>query len=232
MSGNTDADTSSMQEQDFEAVDDINRNSASSSLDLSGTYETPQDYIDALNANGTWVIYDEETGTVSITSVEDFVRALKPASKDVGAFDDLNGSQGENTLFGYGDGEGAHFDMVEAGLLTGTEYEEAFNEDLSKEDAVGNTVDVRLNMYTPLYYLLESYEGYGTSDVAEYWRIRTGIEQGDTALSTEVNLALALEAYDEVESVDFETVWGKGHTMAERTGDSTENFINWVNECM
>ena len=87
-------------------------------------------------------------------------------------------------------------------------------------------------MYTPLYYLLESQEGYGTSTVAKYWRIRTGINQGDTSLTTEVNLALALEYYDGVESVDFETVWGQGHTEAERTGDSTSNFIEWVNSCM
>ncbi len=89
-----------------------------------------------------------------------------------------------------------------------------------------------VNMYTPLYYLLQSEDGYGTSTVAKYWRIRTGINQGDTSLTTEVNLALALENYDGVESVDFETVWGQGHTQAERTGDSTTNFIEWVNTCM
>ena len=32
--------------------------------------------------------------------------------------------------------------------------------------------------------------------------------------------------------VDFETVWGQGHTEAERTGSSTENFITWVHDCM
>ena len=35
----------------------------------------------------------------------------------------------------------------------------------------------------------------------------------------------------QVEDVDFATVWGQGHTMAERTGSSTENFIAWVNGC-
>lgn len=65
--------------------------------------------------------------------------------------------------------------------------------------------------------------------VASHWRIRTGIHQGDTALTTEVNLALALESYG-VE-VDFETVWGQAHVQAERTGSSTENFIAWVIEC-
>jgi hypothetical protein len=71
---------------------------------------------------------------------------------------------------------------------------------------------------------------YLLANVAQYWRIRTGIAQGDTALSTEMNLTLALENYGR--EVDFETVWGAGHTMAERTGNSTENFIEWVNECL
>lgn len=56
-------------------------------------------------------------------------------------------------------------------------------------------------MYTPLYYLLKSEDGYVTSTVAKFWRIRTGINQGDTALTTEVNLALALESYDGVKDL-------------------------------
>ena len=142
--------------------------------------------------------------------------------------------QGENELFGYGDGEGAHFDETLAGILETLGLEEAseYVEDLEKTDEAGNTVDTRLDMYTPLYYLLSSSEGYETSEVADYWRIRTGIAQGDTALTTEVDLDLALENYEGMEDVDFETVWGAGHTMAERSGDSTENFIEWVNACM
>ena len=50
-----------------------------------------------------------------------------------------------------------------------------------------------------------------SSTVAKYWRIRTGINQSDCALSTEMDLALALENYDGVSGVDFETVWGQGH---------------------
>ena len=46
-----------------------------------------------------------------------------------------------------------------------------------------------------------------------------------------MNLALALEKYDTVESVDFETVWGQGHTKAESSGNSTDNFIDWVESC-
>ena len=46
-----------------------------------------------------------------------------------------------------------------------------------------------------------------------------------------MNLALALQNYDGVESVDFETVWGQGHTQAERTGNASDKFIAWVKEC-
>ena len=114
----------------------------------------------------------------------------------------------------------------------GNEYAPYFAEDIQKTDFAGYTVGQRLNMYTPLYYLLESEEGYRTSTPAKYWRIRTGIAQSDTSLTTEVNLALALQNYDGVESVDFATVWGQQHVKAERTGSSTENFISWVDDCL
>lgn len=215
------------------STDNISRSTTSSiSVTISGTYATAQDYINALNADSTWVTYDASTNKATITSVADFCKAMKAATKSLGAFDQLDAGQGENTLFGYGDGNGAHFDSLLAEIVKGTDYESAFTADLAKKDSVGNTVDVRVNMYTPLYYLLESYDGYQTSTVAKYWRIRTGISQGDTALTTEMNLALALENYTGVESVDFASVWGMQHTMAERTGDSTTNFCDWVNQCM
>lgn len=215
----------------IEAVDNIQRISTENGVDLSGTYESVEDYIAALNANGEWVTYDSESNTVTIASIEDFVNNLKTASKSVGAFDALDASQGENELFGYGDG-GVHFDSVMAELLAGTEYEEAYATDLAKTDTQGNSVQTRIDMYNPMYYLEDYYDGYQTSTVATHWRIRTGINQGDTALTTEVNLALALEAYG-VDTVDFETVWGQGHTQAEvADGDSTSNFIEWVNEVL
>ena len=214
----------------IEERDDINRNEVSGGISLSGTYETAQDYIDALNAEKVWVTYDSATNKATITSIADFVSALKLASKDLGAFDALDKSQGENTLFGYGDGKGAHFDAVMAELLRdSTEYGAEYAEDLARTDALGVSVTDRVNMYNPLYYLSSYYEGYQTSQVASHWRIRTGINQSDTALTTEVNLALARESYGV--DVDFETVWGQAHVEAERTGSSTENFIAWVIEC-
>ena len=228
------ADAEDGTEVDYTAIDDIDRtgNAANSGVSLSGTYETVQDYIDALNANGEWVTYDEETGTATITSIADFAEAVKTASKGLAAFDQLDEGQGENTLFGYGDGEGAHFDSMLADILTeeGSEYADDYAEDMETVDSEGHTVTERVNMYSPLYYLIESQEGYETANVAQYFRINSGLWQSDTAVNTEANLALALENYGS--DVEYSFVWGQQHTMAEESGDSTTNFIEWVNECL
>ena len=120
------AKTTDDEETNYAAIDDISRKATSSGVSISGTYETAQDYIDALNENGTWVSYDEATNTATITSIADFTAAV----------------------------------------------------------------------------------------------------------NTEINLALALENYSADIDVEFTTVWGLGHTEAERSGDSTSHFINWVNECL
>lgn len=216
---------------DFYAIDGVDRNLSTGGVTLSGTYETVQDYIDALNADGTWVNYDGATNTATITSIADFTNACKRASKGIGAFDALDESQAENTLFGYGDGTTSHFDATLAALLKDDEtYGAAFTEAMEKTDSQGNTVTERGNMYNPLYYLSNYYDGYQKSTVADYWRIRTGIAQSDTSLTTEVNLVLALRNYGA--DVDFAPIWGEGHTMAESTGDSVTNFIEWVNKCL
>ncbi len=112
------------------------------------------------------------------------------------------------------------------------DYARKYSNDLATKDSLNNTVETRVNMYNPMYYLCDYYGGAGSSDVAKYWRINTGIEQGDTSQCVDVNLYLAVLNKVGKDNVEFSTVWGQGHTQAERTGDSTSNFINWVNNCL
>lgn len=219
------------------------QNSKLNTAATSKTYKTVQEYIKSLNTDETWIKYDSKTNTAKITSMQAFITHCKNASKAVGAFDDLSRSQAENNLFGNDDNEALHFDSVLANLLqtnkdkyskyTGWDSSvvDAYASDLKAVDKFGNSIQERLNMYNPMYYLSNYYDGYGASTVAKYWRIRTGIDQGDTALTVETNLALALKQTEGVKNVDFATVWGQQHTTAERTGDSTQNFVAWVNEC-
>lgn len=179
--------------------------------------------------------------TKDASALNSFCSSYKKASKGLGAFDDYDAKGNpENTLMGIA-GTAGHFDKYLAPLINtyASSYYSSFTSDLSSSnvDAIGKTVDYRLMMYTPLYYLINNstyYSGGGTgsSDVAPYWRIRTGIDQGDTSLGTETNLALALQNYNGVKSVDFETIWGLGHTEAEDSGTASANFISWVNKCM
>ena len=71
-------------------------------------------------------------------------------------------------------------------------YPTDYTNDLSVTDSLGKTIEERVNIYNPLYYLIDYYDGYQTSDVANYFRINTGITQGDTSNVVEMNLYLAL----------------------------------------
>ena len=67
--------------------------------------------------------------------------------------------------------------------------------------------------------------GEGMFEVS--WK-KIAIIEDDKGLNQGIALALENLGAD----VDFETVWGQGHVEAERTGDSTSNFIAWVKECL
>lgn len=189
-----------------------------------------REYVNDMNADKKWINYNESTNTATITSIAEFCKHCKQAKDLTTGFDQPTGS---NNLFGYGDGNRAHFDKILADILTELKspYAADYNADLAKKDALGYTIEQRVNMYSPLYFLMESREGYKTSKVAKFWRIRSGIEQDTNSVTTEINIDLALEKYDGVESVDFETVWERTHELAERKGDSTTNFIEWVISC-
>jgi len=173
------------------------------------------------------------------SALASFSKTYKKATKGIAAFDAYDGesrTSAGNLLF---DPKGvwAHFDKY-LGKIVGVyapEYKSAFDADLALVDSYGNNLDTRLGMYTPLYYLIDDGTYYagggkGSSTVASHWRIRSGIEQGDTALCTEINLALGLLMYG-ISDVDFAMVWNQGHTQAEDSGSGSSNFIEWVEQC-
>ena len=207
----------------------------------STTYTTVEEYIAYLNGENPCVTYDSASNTATITGLQGFVTSQKNPSKDVGAFDAPDRSTTENIVMGKGT-QGLHFSKLSRDVLAANEstyssltgwsgdYAASMWEtDFATTDEVGGDVVSREQMYEPLYYLLKSQGGQSSSRVAPNWRIRSGITQGDAASTVEINLALALQALGGT-TVDFATVWGQGHTMAERSGDGTANFISWVKE--
>jgi hypothetical protein len=217
------------------------RSRGSGSSSSSTMYKTLAAYIKHLNSETTWVRYDTATRTAKILSLAGFVQSQKAASKDAGAFDGITRGDTENLVLGLGTNP-LHFATVSRDLIaanqsryaTHSDWKSAYaasqyTSDFAETDSVGGNSAYRSKMYNPMYYLTPYYQGYRTATVAPHWRIRTGIMQGDTANTTEVNLTLALQNYG-IGNVDFATVWGQGHTEAERTGNPTTNFINWVED--
>ena len=209
--------------------------------DPAKTYQTLQEYINDKNYDYEWLYYDSTTKKATIKSVGDFVKHCKSARKAVAAFDDLNRGQAENQVFGTNITEKKkHFDKTIYELLSNNNEtyaeKEDWNEnyttdylnDLDDLDSLGVSIETRLNMYNPMYYLIDYYDGYNTSDVADYFRINTGLFQSDTGNVVEMNLYLALKSLGK--NVEFTTVWEKQHVEAERKGDSTSNFIAWIAE--
>ena len=163
------------------------RGGKSASSSESTSFETAADYIASLNGDDAWIVYDEAANTATITGLAGFVAHCKSASKDVGAFDALDRSQAENQVFGNESTEGLHFDAEMATLLASnantyaalsgwdSSYPNAYKEDRAYTDAQGKSSDFRQEIYDPLYYLCDAYEGAGTSKPSAHWRIRTGI---------------------------------------------------------
>lgn len=188
--------------------------------------------------NGTNIPLYSSTDTSALFS---FVSQNKIATKGLGAYDNyISKGTPENQLFGIA-GTPGHFDQYLAPLINtyAPGYYPSFVADLASTnvDAVGRTVQERVMMYSPLFYLINNTTYYygggsGSSTVAPFWRIRTGIKQSDAPLNTEINLALALRNYNGVNNVDFETIWGQAHVQAEDTGSANVNFIQWVKRCV
>ena len=209
----------------------------------SVVFDTPEDYVNYLNGDEQWLTYNQTRGTVRITNLGDFVRHLKPAAKSVCAFDAIDRSSVENQLFGVNENGSLHFSRMVRDLLSAerekyaqgdgwhARYVREWTGDLARRDAQRAPMAARVNMFNPLYFLSGSYEGFGTTKVAPYWRINSGIFQTDTSLCTEVNLSLALGQYEGVEEVSFNPVWGQGHVLAENGGAVEKNLLSWITAC-
>ena len=210
-------------------------------LEEEKTFNTISEYISFLNSENEWVKYDSTKNKYIITNIGDFVKNCKSASKKVGAFDDFNRNQAENQVFGIsGTNYSKHFDKIMYNLLNNNKekyqtksdwkdsYPDDYLNDFDDKDSLQSEISYRLNMYNPMYYLISYYQGFNTSDVADYFRINSGIFQSDTGNVVEMNLYLALMNLGK--KVNFTNVWEKQHTKAERKGDSDTNFINWIAE--
>ena len=130
-----------------------------------------------------------ESGKVTAVDFDAYI-AYRGRHKLPPAFDALDGSSGENNLFGNKTLEFRHFTKY------GTEHGKA---------GIGTAEDSVIKMMNPLNYIDSD-----TAVSAKHWRIRHGTKDSDTALAVSFILASKLEA--EGFSVDFAYPWDKTHS--------------------
>ena len=210
----------------------------------STVFDSIESYVGTLNGDARWLTYNSRQQMADVTDLWSFVAACRPATRGVGAYDSYDRSTVVNQLFGIGDETTLHFDATMAELVAGqrNRYREAtgwqeiyvsdWGGDLVKKDSFGIDMATRTQMSDPLAYLSDHYESCGTSKVAPHWRINTGLFSSETPLVSEVNLALALAAYDGVGDVALNCVWGASGGLAEQAGNATDNLISWVTSCV
>ena len=224
-------------------------------------YDTLKSYIASLNGDSRWLTYNASRGEADVTGLWSFVRQCRPATRGVCAYDQIDRSGLANQLFGTDKEPSLHFDALAGRLVEDNaeryaqgagwsqELVSEWRGDLVETDALSVTVTERVSMMDPLSLLagdidipalaVATQEGAeapevttSASAVAAHWRINTGLFQSESTFTSEVNLACARAACDQVHDVAFEPVWGAGFELAERAGDPEDNLIAWICACL
>ena len=165
--------------------------------------ESAQAQLEAGNnlSNYDWI--EVEDNVVTNIDFDGYIAYLS-RSKGVPAFDSIDLSSSENSLFGTEIVDVQHF----------TEFSQ------DKDTTGGSMADEQIiRMMNPMNYI-----GMSGNDVAEYWRIRHGTMDSDTALAVPVILSNVLE--ENGYQVDFYLPWEQGHG-----GDyDLEELFDWMAE--
>jgi acetyl esterase/lipase len=159
---------------------------------------------DAYLAENPWITWD---GSSASFRWADYV-AHVGRMKDLPAFDALDLSAAENGLFGDATTAARHF--------TEFSVQTAGGDPSATLDA---DVQTLVELMNPMSFIANGCEG-----CAQYWWIRHGTADSNTALTVITNLALSLQAQGK--DVNLSLYWDAGHGADE----DPEAFIAWIGE--
>ena len=87
---------------------------------------------------------------------------------------------------------------------------------------------VSQNLYNPVYYLSNKYNGNGTSYISRHWNIFNIINENDLNDFLTMNLKLLLQKNEDVNKIDYNDVWGRDYTKEEIKKMEFENLKSWI----
>ena len=153
-------------------------------------------------AENRWIAWSENSAAFTF---EDYVEHVG-RMKNLPAFDAFDLSSAETILFGDATTNARHF--------TNFSLRESSGDQNAELDDELKTV---VNLMNPMYFISQAYSG-----CADYWWIRHGASDNDTALPVITNLATSLE--NSGKSVNALLYWDAGHGADE----DPEDFIAWI----
>ena len=192
-----------------------------------------------LNADGEWFTYDTENARAEITSYDICFRKIFSEPIPCPAYDRLDLSSSENTLFGTLRSDTRHFSYLlyseineHASTYSKLEkwsrtYPDELAGDMACADDNGSDMRIRVLMYSPLYFLNPYYDGFGSSGVAPVWRIRSSVTDPDCLIPSDLNLFYSLKNDDSVSSLEYNAAW-----ILPDDASGSANIISWIDSIL
>ena len=192
-----------------------------------------------LDPNGEWLSYDPENASAEITSFDALIRKIYAEPLPCPAFDRLDFSSPENSLFGTLRSDTRHFSYLLYTVINEhastysrlKEWPRTYSDELAGDmacaDDNGSDMRIRVLMYSPLYFLNPYYDGFGSSGVAPVWRIRSSVTDPACILPSDVNLFYTLKNDDAVSSLEYKASWA----LSEDAGGSAD-IISWIDSVL
>lgn len=192
-----------------------------------------------LDPDGKWLSYDPENARAEITSFSAFIRKIYAEPLPCPAFDRLDFSSPENSLFGTLRSDTRHFSYLLYTVINEhastysrlKEWPRTYSDELAGDmacaDDNGSDMRIRVLMYSPLYFLNPYYDGFGSSGVAPVWRIRSSVTDPACILPSDINLFYTLKNDDAVSSLEYKASWA----LSEDAGGLAD-IISWIDSVL
>lgn len=168
----------------------------------------------------SWLSWDGKSA--SITSLDEYILAHRRRMKPCTSFDTLGMDSGENQEFGTPDKDYMHFSEYIPGAIES--LREDFPEEYDKyyasfaEEIGDNELAYRRYLINPMNFI----GGDEKTSPADYYRIRVGAQDADTAFI--ISMALALRLAEDGRNTDYALVWDRPHCEADYEGE----VCDWI----
>ena len=165
-----------------------------------------------------WLTWDG--ASAHIKDLDTYILNHRGRMKPCTSFDTLGMNSGENQEFGTPDNDYMHFSMDIAPAIA--ELKEAFPDEYDKyHDAFAaadgdESLAIRKYLINPMNFIGTDEPDSGT----QYYRVRVGASDADTAFV--ISMALALKLAADGKDTDYALVWDQPHCEADYPGEVTD----------